>query len=451
MPASEDEIVFVSHSWLDSDLIDPFIQEFFPKKDCLPADSSLIPGFRVVYSSDANDPDKRVRVGAQIWSELENYLLNCSYFLAFVSENYFRSQTCQNELGAIAVLQGILSESKRPAIIPVLLEPLTEHQGFNQIINKGRNYLLYQDAQSVGDILEYLKPIFKPNKYNQLKRGAKKVAKAIKEAYGKPRTAHSVKNLVLAHFGDRTSTDNPVTYFVKRLEYELISVQLSKCGKQRVVWSVYHSPLLVTSAYQTPSLQTHYDEAFQNLAQPTKIRLVIFGDYVEANAYVECELEWHKEKLCSLDMTKRRLRARQRAFEKSCLNSTLLFTTIPALNQFLGIEKENPTGLKEEDFLEFGYFDFDSGHLLFNSGFYSGCETGDSNPQRPEAYYQVGHFMVHKPDLCNEVAELFARQHCHRLFGHLKHLERIAEEVVSPHPNPAFFVTKDKMKELKTL
>src|SRR5690349_18184449 len=90
-------VAFCSHAWADREIVQPLKDAFFGKTDSL-----LKLDHELFYTSDPQDPS--IKLGELIWDAIEQRLVACEHFVAFCSPSYFKSQTCQNELGAIKAL-----------------------------------------------------------------------------------------------------------------------------------------------------------------------------------------------------------------------------------------------------------------------------------------------------------------------------------------------------------
>ena len=78
-------VIFVSYSSLDREIVNALVQEFLP-------DDKISEGIRTLNLS-ADDPSSRMRisVGKNLWKHIRENLGETVCFIAFLSDNYFKS------------------------------------------------------------------------------------------------------------------------------------------------------------------------------------------------------------------------------------------------------------------------------------------------------------------------------------------------------------------------
>lgn len=119
-PRANTRKLFISHSSLDKDIVKEFIKEIL-KIGC---------GFKDSDIFCTLDPTV-IRTGDDFREKIVENMKECDFILLFISENYIKSEICQNEMGAAWAL-----ENKR--VLPFVLPNTTFSQmGFLNVVKQG--------------------------------------------------------------------------------------------------------------------------------------------------------------------------------------------------------------------------------------------------------------------------------------------------------------------------
>ena len=119
-PKVETRKLFISHSSLDKDIVKEFIKEIL-KIGC---------GFKDSDIFCTLDPTV-IRTGDDFREKIVENMKECDFILLFISENYIKSEICQNEMGVAWAL-----ENKR--VLPFVLPKTTFSQmGFLNVVKQG--------------------------------------------------------------------------------------------------------------------------------------------------------------------------------------------------------------------------------------------------------------------------------------------------------------------------
>lgn len=438
------KVIFLSHAWADHKIVQPFKDAFFGA-----ANSLLKSEYEFFYTSDPQDPS--IKAGEVIWDTIEKRLLRCEHFVAFCSPSYFKSQTCQNELGAIKALcaKAKMLKEPLPQITPIKLDDFSP-KFYNQIINQGVVNIEWFKKDSVIAVVKTMEsaltltPVDTDPRYSDI---ATKAAEARDEiARSKD---HRIVSLWEKHLADPTYPNSPVTFFIELCQYPDIAVDLSEKGAELLVWALNGSPLLATRAYDDPSsyLMDH-DRRFAGLKVSRKYRRVVFTDWNEAKAYLDCNPAYHKN-ATGRTLTLDQLNNRREAFVKSVevgAGAQLRFTTRPRANQAVAQEHANSLGA---DYWDFGYVKTTlaaDDEFLFVSGFDSVSFVPDGQPLHTKAMRHLS--LYSKPH--DDRYAVFSYPAYAPLYGPLRGLFDVVDSLTNPSSEtPRKFVDKDHIGELE--
>lgn len=369
-------VVFLSHAWEDRTIVQPFKDAFFE------ASRSLLETTQYEWFYTSDPIDQPIQPGDHIWRVIEQRLFRCAYFVAFCSPYYFKSQTCQNELGAFSALSGNASTAFPSQMVPVKISELNDKY-YNHIINPGVLYIDLFTPEGVERLCKALRPALKATVPASDTR-CKEVATKALEARDKlvQSKDHRIVSLWAKHLADKKYPNAPVTFFIESFQYPDIAVALSKQSKHSLVWALNRSPLLMTAAYddQKSYLMAH-DVRFENLEVQRKYRLVVFADWLEARAYVTSNPDYHFN-VTQRRITKNQLLKRRGAFEKSVerCGATLRFTTRKRVATAVAVEHAALLGV---DYWDFGFVKTEANEdaeFLFVSGFDSASFVTKGKP-----------------------------------------------------------------------
>ena len=445
-------VIFVSYSSLDREIVNALVQEFLP-------DDKISEGIRTLNLS-ADDPSSRMRisVGKNLWKHIRENLGETVCFIAFLSDNYFKSNWCISEL---SVFHEINTNENKIRFIPLVIDLGSETWKDNPFTGKSK-VLHASEAKQLQEFVAEL------GASNLFKCGADFPSEDACENFIKEKL-HSLLNvreereqgysadLIQLHFSHEGTSNGPITQLVKRREYEQISVKMGKHARKKLLWTLFKSPLLVADAYRNPKRLTSYDCDFGEFKANRKRRVVIFEDATMAEAYFKRDLEYHLKCLKDIaglpaeELTTELLESRATAFEGESRKNggELLFTTIQRLPSCI-------TGRKvqfcKNSFLEFAFSDFYAGsrsiEWLLETGFNS-----EFSARHKMTNQKNGHEFRHITfcALLESSCERAIRgcKLYKKLYGHLEDLREIAESVFErKKADCRIFVDKDHLHKL---
>ncbi|MGC1378714.1 MAG: toll/interleukin-1 receptor domain-containing protein [Anaerolineales bacterium] len=436
MVRAEKKIVFLSHAWEDRTIVQPFKDAFF-------GDTTFNQdAYECFFTSDPSDPS--IPPGVNIWTQIEEKLLRCEYFVAFCSPNYFKSQTCQNELGAIKALSA-RKKGNSIQIIPVKLADF--HPSYiNHIISQSSIYIDPFQSSGVKEIAKLLNSVLNFATLQAYERVAQEVKKARDDlAQSKD---HRVVSLWQKHLTDRSYPNTPVTFFIEVCQYPDVAVGLSKKGGVSLVWALNRSPLLVAAAYdsQTEYLMAH-ELRFEMLQTKNKYRLVIFKEWKEAEAYQQCSPKYHKDET-GVNLTQDQLEKRRKDFRDSVekAGAKLLFTTRSRIKRTTIFQYAGSLG---EDYWDFGYVKTDvaaDAEFLFVSGFDSPSFVTDPGQLHSKSIRHLA--LYSKPH--DDRYEVLRKPQYATLYGPFRGLFDVVDSLLSPSAATAnVFVTEKDISKLQ--
>lgn len=247
--------------------------------------------------------------------------------------------------------------------------------------------------------------------------GRKQISAWIKEKLGMRRFYKHIKKYI------KNVPDYPFTFFVMLNSYQKLSKVLSSKASSGILWTLYRSPLFVDvpkNKYLTKYDEDFVDKFCRSQNSRKNIRLVIFKDKEEVEAYRDCTVDYHLNEKKILEEkfgTKTRIqieewfRTRKTKFENLHEESDkckLRFTRADILLDPYGIDFTSTDNLD----LEFGFVrwgseeDNEKGEKCFGfeSGFNSISTHSNDNPRHftlfnitnDFAYFQSPNYAIYR-------------------------------------------------------
>lgn len=421
----KNKVIFLSHASGDRDIVKAFVDHVFT--DNVVAKTP----FRVVYSSSDNI-DHRVGVGSNIWKTIDDDIHATVYFCAFLSESYFQSQWCIAELALFSELIKFRGNLPAPALLKIddrsdgLIKsnPLTQALNVFSMVSESDLWKFIEELKVEG--VPYDAGIDENSFFVCLNKAKNVISYRKKGVFF---------DLARRCFTKLNVSVNPISFLVQREEYEATAINMGRAAKKKLLWTVYQSPLLVEDAYLDGDFLTNYDKSFSEFSLPKKVRLVIFRDRQEAQAYDLLMEEWHDKQFGANKKSKKLLALRKKNFEESAKKNRgeLLFTTADKFVRCVNFKRR----CDNTSFLEFAYGDYGeegSKPLLM--------ETGFSSPfarKNPRAAGKHGHITFYM-DLGQGVMDTINKVNSYKKFyGHLHDLWELGGAVFMENRNKDVF------------
>ncbi len=441
--------IFVSHSSLDKDLVSAFLDAVFPTA-CLNTTD-----YDIRYTSAAADQiEQRLKAGENIWETLQKDIYTTEIFIACISNNYFSSIWCISEL---AVFYDKQHRSKKSPINIIPLRLTKDCDKWKETPFLQKPVLI--DAWSRNDILNYAIRITKEKmlSINPFESDPDAFQKYIDKFNHLTKTRHTtakgeLTDLAINYHYNALTENGPWICMVPRAEYEQISVNMAKKANNKLLWTLFKSPLLVAEAYIKPNYLMEYDSEFSNFDPTTKMRLVIFESAIDAKAYKELDFAYHSTRLAGLTsapIKKRILSQRRNSFEKAALKGgCLYFTSLEKLNIIMN--SRGWPDLTYNSYLEFAYTESLAPHpmkMIMDSSFNSEWAKRNSRPNK-KMNSAWGHVTFFNPSL-NDACKSEINSHPYKpFFEHFQALNAIVEELLEGSPKERFFVDKYNIEKL---
>lgn len=422
--------IFLSHASNDKGVVQAYVDHLFDET-ALGAQ-----GYRLFFTSTAN-LEGLLPGGAQTWRDISDALKYTTYFVAFLSEAYFDSEWCIAELA--------IFQATKIDLPPQLVSIDEDCEGRRKDcpLTQDRNVLktsIDELQRVVAGIRNAGIPLKASIDFAALR---KQIDTAIQERDERKKGIFYA--VAREHFSRPRAKDNPISFFVERDEYEQTSINMARSAENVLLWTLFGSPLLVADSYSRPDYLMPYDVDYEKKCSARKkVRVVIFRDKKEIEAYLSCDEEWHNSELLKhkipLTITHPQLLDRKLSFEKSATAGGELYFTDP--DKLLRCVAKPPTSFTPDTPLEFAYADYradGSPRLLMETGFSSPFSmkwgSGTGNPQAPS----FGHVTFYKPLKELPAERIKAVDPYTRLYGHLGHLWEIAEKALLMNPDPTIF------------
>lgn len=439
-----EKVIFLSHASEDKSVVQAFVNHIFDE------DELKKNGYKLFFTDTANLKNRGVAPGAKTWEKMVEHLHATVYFFAFLSEDFFESPWCIAELAIFQDLQSTKDELPPPVTLVI------DNDVNRTIRNLGMTQALKIPGirnRTLKGLMVDLKSASIPIKPDANCETCKSdMLTAISER--RKRKEGEFFELARRHFTRPRTSDNPVSFFVARHEYEQTAINMGTAAREKLLWTVFQSPLLVADAYDHDSYLMPYDLAFEGFEAVSRVRLVIFRSKEEAAAYDSANENWHNDALrkhkISKTLTRAQLIARKANFQASASKNggDLLFTEVSHLPKC--INTSPPPTYDEKSFLEFAYSDYGQGAptLLMETGFSSPFSlehgSGTVNPLAP-AYGHVTFYRELKADAQKRIKEVRPYD---AFYSHLGELWQIAESVFRNNLDPTVFVRSDEIDKL---
>ena len=109
--------IFVSYSHQNEETVESIIEKFMED------------GYRVWY-------DKGIEPGAEWADKIQNRIIECTVFIAFISNDYVESDDCRDEL--------LLAKRRRKQLLAVYLEETQLEHGMEMLISRVQSIRFYK-------------------------------------------------------------------------------------------------------------------------------------------------------------------------------------------------------------------------------------------------------------------------------------------------------------------
>jgi len=467
------KVVFLSHSSRDKHLVETFRDSFLPKK------IFKEPRWTTLFTSDT-DPQSHgvLQPGSLIWREIRERIYDTAYFIACVSEDYFKSPWCFAEL---ALYLERVEKDKSLGFAILVLDP--DFCGWtSNPLTQDRLVTFVTDSKALACLKGALSEKVGKNYDVNAKDFVRKI-RPLLLTRKKQDKAHLLE-LAQAHYHHPRTSNGPIGGLVSRSEYVELATQMANATRWKLLWTLYKSPLMVADAYlphRDKKYLMDYDRSWAGIDRIQKIRLVIFDDKGEVDRYIRCDrnaLKHLKDAYATTEkhnwvikLKVRDLKKRREDFNVNAKKNggTLYFTAKKLLAHYCpqsdtteAIELK-PGELAPNSFLEFAYGDcgIDAGDcLIMESGFNSEFAKATSNTANKasrvpcdsaashKAAQHFGHVVFYKDPGADCLDSIRKNSAYRRAFGHLNNLRIIAAAVFADPADPRVFFQYDKLPEL---
>lgn len=440
--------VFVSHASADRVIVNSFFKDVLTEYLGVPKD-------KILYTSQEHNNTSTLDKNAieEYVSQLVTNLQKCDLFVVILTHNYIDSQACQNELGAAFVLnkkiyvfkdsrlddnheqyylRNRLGSEFNKAGIRDFLDYIIKHNLSSSLTSAKNLNDVSLDKAALGNASSELE-----KSYKKYKKGSdpviEKTSKTIIQAIIKRTIFHEA---------------NPIILFGNRKFYVNLSIEISRCAKEKLIWTIYKSPLLVEAAYRDTELLTEYDRQFSKF-DVEKTRLVIFQNREEARSYETCNVSYHRKNFpaqkLKRKLTKELLEKRKKAFEENIdkYDGVLYFTTVERITEKLKtVERvkglfENISKNASLDY-EFGFIvngQRKGENLGFTTGFNSKSYDTETDADT------IKHLAFYSERFPSFTKEQLEKENRYKLIADIMCQLAIVENVLDPHhwENEVFF------------
>ncbi|HYE75300.1 MAG TPA: toll/interleukin-1 receptor domain-containing protein [Blastocatellia bacterium] len=438
-----ENVIFFGHASRDKGVVQEFANHLFDE-------SELSANNYKLFFTDTDKLENLVQGGAETWKEILEHLRKTSYFLAFLSQGFFESQWCLPEL---ALFQELQQNSTLPDAVLLLIDDDAHFAAKDCALTQSR-LVLPSTKDGLKRIVASLAKLRIPHKSSI---DYAKFGKAVDNAILLRDQCKKGDFFELAkrHFTTQRTSDNPVSFFVERDEYEQTAINMGRDARERLLWTVFQSPLLVRDAYDEPNKLMPYDRAFETFSGcRERIRLIIFQSEDEAKAYATTDENWHNEELKKhgiiYTLSKSIMEDRREAFHESVNRGggTLLFTVAERLTKCS--RSSSPPAYSSDSFLEFAYGGQGTEMLLMETGFSSPFSLKHGSGTARKFAPAYGHVTFYR-ELVKHAQERIAQVPPYNLFyGHLDELWHIADSVFQLNRDSSIFVPWGNIGRLYT-
>lgn len=433
--------IFFSHASADREVVQVFEDYLFGKNKL----DNL--GYKLVFTS-SNDFEKLLAGGVDIWKKITEALHSTVYFCAFLSESYLESPWSIAELTLFTEICKGRENLPEPVLMVIDNSP-DDYFDRNPLTTGLRlgTTNRYDISRIVsGFNIEHI-PVKHPINYDGF---AKDVNNAKSEC--EKRKKGTFFELAKHHFSRPDTSNCPLSFLVERDEYVQTAINMGKASKKNLLWTVFQSPLLVEEAYSHRGCLMPYDLEFEKFSIPNKIRLVIFRDPKEAQAYKNVDHKSHNTELVSQgakSISKKRMEQRKQAFENSVKRggAKLLFTNAELLNNLISGQI---TPFNDHSFLEFAYGDcgLSGTNLLMETGFSSPFARKHAPGQAHNDttfYNHITFYIEPVTEVTKRINEIPAYRD---YYGHLSASWKIAKEAFQTPPKRTIFFESNQISKL---
>lgn len=432
-------MLFISHSSQDHRLVSAFRNVVLP--DAI-LDSTKYP---VRFTSaDAADTKARLWTGDNIWKTLREDLDKTKIFVACVSKDYLNSPWCLAEL---AIFYDLRQNDPSRRLVPLIVDERCNEWRSLPFLQEPKIINAWSERSIKELVAEWrtlavvkADPFAATNALNYYLTNIRSLMHEKEYAAG-----GFLAELAQQYYTSGATDNGPWAALVSRNKYEQIAVRMAQDASQKLLWTLFKSPLLVADSYSKPDYLMEYDSLFSEFLPVRKVRLVIFEGPTDAKAYHNLDLPFHSGKLgaslhAPIDPAK--LRARKDAFEQSALKyGHLYFTTLDKLNELMRLHLHPQ--LLPTSYLEFAYAQFTgtSRVAMFMDSSFNSEWRNTYGGHKSVMHSELGHVTFYSPNVTNTVLTKMRDDPYGPIFGHLKQLSAIAEELFAGRPKPELFVT----------
>lgn len=387
--------IFISHAHKDKHIVAFFVENVLKKV--------LLKNYQAEIRCTSLD-DSTILVGGNNLALFQD-VHNTTLFIPFISANYHKSEFCLLEAGA-AHMKTI---NKSIYVFPILDEFIKHNETIYTLI--ANQHALINDSNS----LKQLYTICQQNGFTRLpllsdyEKELDAFVKQYNKELRKSSKTFSAKMNLLAitenSFNSESNLDFPVTLFVNKAEYEDFSVDVIRKKGQRLLWTLYGSPLLVDPKDLVgTTFLTDYDMEFEKSVFNDKYRLVIFPDKRYAKAYKDDDLLFYKSlSIKNRFFTKKNIKCRRLKFEEANKGNELFFTTKKNIEDW---------AKKSKITIDFSTFDFEFAFISkgsknskenfgITSGFHSNSFDKDSDRN------DLKHIIIYPNQIDNRLSNKF--------------------------------------------